>query len=239
MNRLIYDACAYSTSLGESTAPVEYMLDLSAHEHCDKCRVDIGIVGGTNVSHVNGTLVDIENDLKGINRPSTKCPGFNFLPTADGSIQGKEYIKPVCHPRIDMSSQNHLRVYAPLLEIIDRKDYDNLSAKHRMLLPYVVIQMSCGDSLVRGIINNRKKITGNEMIETSLKKFIESNMKWVSNKANIHVSKDGRKRIDDYKGKEYQNVIVANALLMLLLNALVTGNDEIVAFERFEAIMHA
>jgi hypothetical protein len=110
MNRLIYDACAYSTSLGESTAPVEYMLDLSAHEHCDKCRVDIGIVGGTNVSHVNGTLVDIENDLKGINRPSTKCPGFNFLPTADGSIQGKEYIKPVCHPRIDMSSQNHLRV---------------------------------------------------------------------------------------------------------------------------------
>ena len=126
---------------------------------------------------------------------------------------------------------------APLLEIIDRKDYDNLSEKHRMLLPYVVIQMSCGDSLVRGI--NRKKITGNEMIETSLKRFIESNMKWVSNKANIHVSKDGRKRIDDYKGKEYQNVIVANALLMLLLNALVTGNEEIVAFERFEAIMHA
>eukprot|EP00798_Chlamydomonas_sp_ICE-L_P009373 gene9373-16495_t len=72
--------------LCESTAPVEYMLDLSAHEHCDKCRVDIGIVGGTNVSHVNGTLVDIENDLKGINRPGTKCPGFNFLPTADGSI---------------------------------------------------------------------------------------------------------------------------------------------------------
>eukprot|EP00798_Chlamydomonas_sp_ICE-L_P017316 gene17316-23625_t len=98
------------SDLGESTAPVEYLLDLSAHEHCDKCRVDIGIVGGTNVSHVNGTLVDIENDLKGINRPSTKCPGFNFLPTADGSIQGKEYIKPVCHPRIDMSSHNHLPV---------------------------------------------------------------------------------------------------------------------------------
>eukprot|EP00798_Chlamydomonas_sp_ICE-L_P000735 gene735-2151_t len=122
----------------------------------------------------------------------------------------------------------------PLLEIIDRKDYDNLSEKHRMLLPYVVIQMSCGDSLVRGIINNRKKITGNEMIETSLKKFIESNMKWVSNKANIHVSKDGRKRIDDYKGKEYQNVIVANALLMLLLKVLVTGNDEIVAFKSLD-----
>eukprot|EP00798_Chlamydomonas_sp_ICE-L_P017314 gene17314-23623_t len=78
----------------------------------------------------------------------------------------------------------------------------------------------------------RKKITGNETIKTSLKKFIESNMKWVSDKANIHVSKDGRKRIDDYKGPEYQNAIVANALLMLLLNALITGNNEIVAFER-------
>jgi hypothetical protein len=110
MNRLIYDSCAYSASLGESMAPVEYMLDLVAHEHCDKCRVDIGIVGGTNVSHVNGTLVDIENDLKGINRPGTKCPSFNFLPSADGSLQGKEYIKPVCHPRIETGPVNHLPV---------------------------------------------------------------------------------------------------------------------------------
>eukprot|EP00798_Chlamydomonas_sp_ICE-L_P013312 gene13312-19154_t len=36
------------------------------------------------------------------------CPGFNFLPTADGSIQGKEYIKPVCHPRIDMRPRTTL-----------------------------------------------------------------------------------------------------------------------------------
>eukprot|EP00798_Chlamydomonas_sp_ICE-L_P000997 gene997-3887_t len=194
MNRLIYNACAYLTSLGESTAPVEYMLDLSAHEHCYKCRVDIGIVGGTNVSHVNGTLVDIENDLKGINRPapSAQASTSSRLPTEASRARNTSSL--CCHPRIDMLSQNHLRVYDPLLEIIDRKDYDNLSAKHRMLLPYVVIQMSCGDSLVRGIINNRKKITGNEMIETSLKKFIESNMKWVSNKANIHVSQGRSQR---------------------------------------------
>eukprot|EP00798_Chlamydomonas_sp_ICE-L_P003045 gene3044-13064_t len=154
------------------------MLDLSAHETAISA-VSISVsVGGTNVSHVNGTLVDIENDLKGINRPSTKCPGFNFLPLPTEASRARN-------------------------------------------------------------TSSLKKITGNEMIETSLKKFIESNMKWVSNKANIHVSKDGRKRIDDYKGKEYQNVIVANPLLMLLLNALVTRNDEIVAFERFEAIMHA
>lgn len=104
MNRLIYDACAYNARLGESMAPVEYMLDLAAHEHCDKCRVDLGLVGGTNVAHVNGSLVDIENDLKGINRPATKCPAFKFLPSADGSLQGKEYIKPVCHPHINPSS---------------------------------------------------------------------------------------------------------------------------------------
>ena len=109
MNRLIYDTCAYSSSLGESMAPMDYMLDLSAHEHCDKCRFELGLIGGANVSHAKGSLVDIENDLMGINRPNTKCPSFKFLPSSDGSIQGKEYIKPVCHPRVDASISEHLR----------------------------------------------------------------------------------------------------------------------------------
>ena len=109
MNRLIYDTCAYSKTLGESISPMEYMLDLSAHEHCDKCRVELGLVGGTAVSRVRGNMVDLENDLRGSNRPNTKCPAFKFLPSTDGSVQGKEYIKPVCHPRVDTSVSHHLK----------------------------------------------------------------------------------------------------------------------------------
>jgi hypothetical protein len=109
MNRLIYDTCAYSKSLGESVAPMDYMLDIVAHEHCDKCMVDLGLVGGTAVSHVDGSMVDLENDLRGANRPGTKCPSFKFLPSTDASVQGKEYIKPVCHPRVNTTMSNHLK----------------------------------------------------------------------------------------------------------------------------------
>ncbi len=109
MNRLIYDSCAYSYKMGESLAPADYMLDIAAHEHCDKCRVELGIVGGTAVSHVAGSLVDLENDLRGANRPNTRCPAFKYLPSMDGFVQGKEYIKPVCHPKVDTSMSHHLK----------------------------------------------------------------------------------------------------------------------------------
>lgn len=109
MNKLIYDACAYEKSLGESVAPMDYMLDITAHEHRDKCRIELGLVGGTAVSHVRGSMVDLENDLRGANRPGTKCPAFKFLPSTGNYVQGKEYIKPVCHPRVDTSVSSHLK----------------------------------------------------------------------------------------------------------------------------------
>lgn len=108
MNRLLYDSCAYTKALGESVAPLDYMLDPVKFEHCNKCRVELGLVGGTAVSHINGNLVDLENDLRGANRPNTHCPDFKFLPTPPGGvIQGKEYIKPVCHPTVD-TAMRHL-----------------------------------------------------------------------------------------------------------------------------------
>lgn len=109
MNRLSYDTCAYKTALSSSVAPLDYMLDPSKYEHCDKCRVELGVVGGTAVSHVTGNLVDLENNLLGIDRPNTKCPSYKFLPPAPGKpLQGKEYIKPVQHPAID-THMRHLR----------------------------------------------------------------------------------------------------------------------------------
>ena len=104
-NRLSYDDCAYKSELAESVSYLTYMLDPVRYEHCNKCRPESGIVGGTAVSHAKGNLVDLENNLFGIDRPNTHCPSFKYSP---GDSKGKEYIKPVCHPNID-NTPMHLR----------------------------------------------------------------------------------------------------------------------------------
>ena len=102
MNRLSYDACAYSQALTQSVSPLAYILDPIKYEHSEKCRIELGTVGGTAVSHVNGNLVDLENNLFGIDRPGTHCSAYMFQPVAPGEpLRGNEYIKPVCHPAID------------------------------------------------------------------------------------------------------------------------------------------
>lgn len=110
MNRTRYDSCAYSKALGESVAPIQYILDPIKYENCNRCRMELGIVGGTAVSHINGNMVDLENSLMGIDRPSTRCPEYKWLPSdeAGDKVQGKEYIKPVCHPAVD-TRVRHLR----------------------------------------------------------------------------------------------------------------------------------
>jgi hypothetical protein len=108
MNRLKYDTCAYDKELAQSTNPLNYVLDPIKYENCQKCRMELGIVGGTAVSHISGDLVDLENDLRGQDRPNTHCPSYKFLPRSDNFLQGKEYIKPVEHPLID-TTMKHLR----------------------------------------------------------------------------------------------------------------------------------
>lgn len=100
-NRLSYDTCAYKQDLSESVSQLSYLLDPIKFEHCQKCRHEIGLVGGTNVGVVSGNLVDLENELFGINRPNTQCPSYKFIPRSDNVVQGKEYIKPVQHPEVD------------------------------------------------------------------------------------------------------------------------------------------
>ena len=86
LNRLIYDDCAYEQRLKESTNPLRYMLNPQKYENCNKCRMELGLVGGTAVSHVKGNLVDLETDLRGQTRRTTKCPTRlyqNPCPTGD------------------------------------------------------------------------------------------------------------------------------------------------------------
>lgn len=106
MNRLSYDSCSYDAELRQSVAPISYVLDPIRYEHCGKCRPELGIVGGTAVSHINGNLVDLENDLRGANRSSTRCPNYDYLPQQGRFIQGKELYKPVNHPQVDTNMQH-------------------------------------------------------------------------------------------------------------------------------------
>jgi hypothetical protein len=117
LNRTMYDECSYRHELRRQSSALSYILDPVMYKRCKPCRHELGLVGGNEVSlATHGSLVDIENDLRGQTRPVTKCPAFKYLPRADGYIQGKEYIKPVQHPRVDTTAR-HL----PSCQMIDYK----------------------------------------------------------------------------------------------------------------------
>ena len=62
-NKLIYDECEYNARLRESLGPLKYIINPIKYEHRHKCRMELGVVGGTAVSHVKGNLVDLETEL--------------------------------------------------------------------------------------------------------------------------------------------------------------------------------
>jgi hypothetical protein len=105
-NRLTYDDCSYKQALYQSISPINYTLDPIKYEHNAKCRHELGIVGGTSVSHIKGNLVDLENDLRGQRRPITKCPQYKYTPQKNNIIKSQEYIKPVNHPDINTELQH-------------------------------------------------------------------------------------------------------------------------------------
>lgn len=104
--RPIYDECDHRTQIRDNVSQVSYIMDPLKYDHCSKCRHQLGLVGATAVSHINGNLVDLENNLRGQTYPVTNCPEYKYSPE-DTPLRGKEYIKPVCHPRID-TSVSHL-----------------------------------------------------------------------------------------------------------------------------------
>ena len=79
-NRLIYDTCAYTKKIDESVGPLQYILNPLKYENCNKCRHELGLVSGPAVSHIQGNLVDLENDLRGATRESSLCPSKKFTP---------------------------------------------------------------------------------------------------------------------------------------------------------------
>jgi len=86
-NRLTYDTCNYKQNLNESVSSLTYVLDTARYEHKQKCRHNLGLVGGSAVSHVSGNLVDLESELRGQTRFASKCPCNQYMPSANGVIK--------------------------------------------------------------------------------------------------------------------------------------------------------
>ncbi len=108
-SRLSNDSCAYAKYLHQSVNPLSYHLDPVKYENCNKCRNELGLLGGTQVSHVGGNIVDLENDLRGQTRPATKCPSLKHQPKDIYGFQRTEPYKSVNHPVMDLRNPRHLR----------------------------------------------------------------------------------------------------------------------------------
>ena len=92
-NRLKDDLCTYRRALGQSVDPLEYVLDPIKYENCKRCRMKLGIVGGTNVSHIVGAnLVDVESELRLQTRAATRCPTLLYDPDRDGPSPNLEHL---------------------------------------------------------------------------------------------------------------------------------------------------
>tara|TARA_E500000331_G_scaffold356906_1_gene416721 strand:+ start:2380 stop:2772 length:393 start_codon:yes stop_codon:yes gene_type:complete len=77
-NRTSYDECQYKNRLGGNVSILSHILNVNPHENKSKCRHQLGFVGGTNVSHISGNLVDLESELRGQTRYVSKCYGGNI-----------------------------------------------------------------------------------------------------------------------------------------------------------------
>lgn len=77
---LKYDDFYYKRTLNQSVSSLDYLLDPVKYNNCNKCRNEFGLVGGTDVSQIEGNLVDLENDLYGLTRSASLCPSKKFLP---------------------------------------------------------------------------------------------------------------------------------------------------------------
>lgn len=83
-NNLSYDSCTYRKDLKENVGILSYVLSPFRFEHKNKCRHELGLVGGTAVSHIDGNLVDLESELRGQTRYLTKCTSTAATPLQQG-----------------------------------------------------------------------------------------------------------------------------------------------------------
>jgi hypothetical protein len=85
-NRTKYDNCSYKVELKSSVDTLGYILSPHRYENGNKCMHQLGLVGGTAVSHIKGNMVDLESELRGQTRIISKCPDNLYTPSDNGII---------------------------------------------------------------------------------------------------------------------------------------------------------
>lgn len=78
--RQMYGSCATKKHYEESTGILEHQMDPNRYYNCNPCRIEVGVVGGNNVSLYGGNLVDLESEFRGLTRINTYCPAGQYLP---------------------------------------------------------------------------------------------------------------------------------------------------------------
>lgn len=91
---LLYDPCATKKRTEESTSVLSYLMDANKYYNPNPCRIEMGTVGGNNVSLYEGNMVDLESDLRGQTRVASQCPSNYYLPGT--VVQGRDVKK--CTP---------------------------------------------------------------------------------------------------------------------------------------------
>ena len=86
-NRTKYDNCSYKVDLKSSVDTLGYILSPHRYENENKCMHQLGLVGGTSVSHIKGNMVDLESELRGQTRIISKCPDNLYTPSNNGIIK--------------------------------------------------------------------------------------------------------------------------------------------------------
>jgi hypothetical protein len=103
--KLSYDNCSYKANLEGNVSHLSYTMDPVKFYNCNKCRNEIGMVGGTAVSHVSGNIVDMESNLFGIDREASKCAAMKYVPK-DDKAEGTKYYQGGCANKVDTSMQH-------------------------------------------------------------------------------------------------------------------------------------
>ena len=69
--KLMYDNDIYKQNLKQSTSSLGYTLYPGKFQNCAKCRIELGSVGGNDVSLYSGNMVDLESELRGQIKPNS------------------------------------------------------------------------------------------------------------------------------------------------------------------------
>ena len=94
-NHLTADTQTYQRRLGENVSILDYVLSPFKMEHQNKCRHELGLVGGTATSHIDGNMVDLESDLRGQTRLLSKCVDNQWKPLNQGQVIHNDKTAPI------------------------------------------------------------------------------------------------------------------------------------------------